>query len=432
MTHKEELAAKRERYLLPAYAHYFKDYLFLTRGEGQYVYDEEGGKYLDCFAGVAVVNCGHCHPRIAQRVAQQMGQMVHTSSLMLTEPMVLLAEQIAQRAPGRLQQSFFCNSGAEAVEGATALVKACTDNHQFIALRSSFHGRTLMALSLTAQRSWRGKGPYAPGVIFAPNPYCYRCAFKLSYPSCGIACATDIEEAIRTSTNGQIAGFIAEPVQGNGGVVVPPPEYFPIVAEIIHRYGGLFIDDDIQAGFGRTGKWFGIQHFAVNPDVMTMGKGIANGLPLGAFIATPEVAPGLLQGQHFSTFGGNPVTCTAALAAIETIEEEGLVENAARIGDLFRFQLERLAERHPSIGEVRGLGLMIGVELVKDRGTREPYSQGLIQLVEFCRTRGLLVGKSGLFGNVCRITPPLCFTGENVALACRILDEALTQIEKVC
>jgi 4-aminobutyrate aminotransferase-like enzyme len=427
---KQELAEKRERFLLPAYAHYFQDYLYLNRGQGQYVFDETGRRYLDCFAGVAVVNCGHSHPHIQERAAQQMATLVHASSLMLTEPMVLLAEQIAQRAPGKLEKSFFCNSGAEAVEGATALVKAYTENHQFIALRSSFHGRTLMALSLTAQRSWRSKGPYAPGIIFVASPYCYRCAFKLSYPSCGLVCAQDVEEAIRTSTNGQIAGFIAEPIQGNGGVVVPPPEYFPAVLEITHRYGGLFIDDDVQAGFGRTGTWFGIQHFQVEPDVMTMGKGMANGLPLGAFIATPEVAPALQKGQHFSTFGGNPVVCMAGLATIEVLEQEKLVENSACIGSIFLAELKRLAESHPCVGEVRGLGLMIGVELVKDRQSKEPYPDGLVSLAEHCRERGLLVGNSGLFGNVCRITPPLCFRREDAEEACQILDQSLAEIEK--
>ncbi|MEI6530107.1 MAG: aspartate aminotransferase family protein [bacterium] len=428
---KRELVEKREQYLLPCYAHYFQDYLYLTRGEGQFIYDDQGRRYLDCFAGVAVVNCGHARAEIRRAVDQQMNQLVHTSSLMLTEPMVTLAEKLAAIAPGKLQKSFFCNSGAEAVEGATALVKAATDNHQFIALRSSFHGRTLMALSLTAQRSWRGKGPYAPGIIFVANPYCYRCVFKLRYPSCGLACAEDIDEAIRTSTNGKIAGFIAEPIQGNGGVVVPPKEYFAAVSQIIKRYDGLFIDDDVQTGFGRTGKWFGIEHFGVEPDVMTLGKGIANGLPLGAFIATPDVAPALGLGQHFSTFGGNPVNCAAAIANIELLEKEDLIGNADRVGSYFLAQLGKLADTHQTIGEVRGLGLMIGIELVKDRANKEPHCQGLIQLVEYAREHGLLLGKSGLHANVVRITPPLCFRREDVDQACEILEAGLCRIDSI-
>lgn len=427
---QEELEQKRKKFLMPCYAHYFQEMLFIERGEGQYLFDDQGKRYLDCFAGVAVVNCGHAHPRINQAARDQMESLVHISSLMLSAPMVLLAEKIAQVTPGDLNRSFFCNSGAEAVEGATALVKAYTDNHQFIALRSSFHGRTLMALSLTAQKSWRGKGPYAPGVIFVANPYCYRCAFKLSYPSCGLACAEDVEKAIETCTNGEIAGFIAEPVQGNGGVIVPPREFFGIVRDIVHKHGGLFIDDDVQCGFGRTGAWFGIENFNVVPDVMTLGKGIANGLPLGAFVSNEEVSKAFKPGQHFSTFGGNPVNCAAALATMEVLKEENLISNARRIGEVFLRKLKELMEKHISVGEVRGLGLLIGVELVKDRKTKEPFSLGLTKILEFCKEKGLLLGKAGPLGNVIRISPPLCFNQQNVEEACQIIDEGLKEIEK--
>jgi 4-aminobutyrate aminotransferase len=427
---KQELEQKRKTYLMPCYAHYFKDMLLITKGEGQYLYDHTGKRYLDCFAGVAVVNCGHSHPYINQKANEQMQSLVHISSLMLSSPMVLLAEKLAQLAPGKLERSFFCNSGAEAIEGATALVKAYTDNHHFIALRSSFHGRTLMALSLTAQQSWRGKGPYAPGIIFVANPYCYRCAFKLSYPSCGLNCAEDVERAISTCTNGEIAGFIAEPIQGNGGVIVPPKDYLVLVSEIVHKHGGVFIDDDVQCGFGRTGKWFGIQHFNVTPDVMTLGKGMANGLPLGAFITSEEISTAFKPGQHFSTFGGNLVNCAAGLATIEVLEKENLVDNARKVGELFIQRLRGLQDRHPSLGEVRGLGLMIGLELVKDKKTREPYPQGLLQILEYAREHGLLLGKAGLLANVVRITPPLCFNEENVEEACQILDRGFTEIEK--
>ncbi|MCR4427744.1 MAG: aspartate aminotransferase family protein [Caldiserica bacterium] len=426
----EELEEKRKKYLMPCYAHYFQEMLLIERGERQYLFDGQGKRYLDCFAGVAVVNCGHAHPLINQRAFEQMQSLVHISSLMLSSPMVLLAEKLAQITPGDLNRIFFCNSGAEAVEGATALVKAFTDNHQFIALRSSFHGRTLMALSLTAQKSWRGKGPYAPGVIFVANPYCYRCTFNLTYPSCGLACAEDVEMAIESCTNGEIGGFIAEPVQGNGGVIVPPMEYFGIVGEIVHRHGGLFIDDDVQCGFGRTGEWFGIQNFNVIPDLMTLGKGMANGLPLGAFVSNDVISRAFKPGQHFSTFGGNPVNCAAALATLEVLKEENLISNSRRVGEIFLEKLKNLEEKHPSIGEVRGLGLLIGVELVKDKKTKEPYPQGLSQILEFCRENGLLIGKAGPLGNVIRITPPLCFTEENVEEACEILERGLRQIEE--
>ncbi|MGB9875260.1 MAG: aspartate aminotransferase family protein [bacterium] len=427
---KEELEEKRNKYLMPCYAHYFKDMLLIERGEGQYLYDDAGKRYLDCFAGVAVVNCGHAHPYIIEKASEQMQYLVHISSLMLTSPMVLLAEKLAELSPGKLNRSFFCNSGAEAIEGATALVKAYTDNHQFIALRSSFHGRTLMALSLTAQQSWRGKGPYAPGVIFVANPYCYRCAFKLSYPSCGLACAEDVERAITTCTNGEVAAFIAEPIQGNGGVIVPPKEYFKAVSEIVHRYGGLFLDDDVQCGFGRAGEWFGIQNFDVEPDVMTLGKGIANGLPLGAFISTEEISRAFKPGQHFSTFGGNPVNCAAGFATIEVLKRENLIANSRQVGNLFLARLKELQEKHKSVGEVRGMGLIIGIELVKNKKTKEPYPQGLLQILEFAREKGLLLGKAGPLGNVIRITPPLCFTAENVEEACQIVDAGLREIDK--
>jgi 4-aminobutyrate aminotransferase len=287
-------------------------------------------------------------------------------------------------------------------------------------------------MSLTGQSAWRIGGTHILGIKHAINPYCYRCPLKLTYPSCGVACAEDVEEVIKTTTSGRIAAFLAEPIQGVGGFVTPPPEYFKIVVEIIRRYGGLFICDEVQTGFGRTGdKWFGIEHWGVEPDIMTMAKGIANGFPMGNTMTTPEIAEGMVgQGLTISTFGGNPVSTAAALGTLEAMQEEANPQHCAEVGQQLRTGLERLGEKYPVIGQVRGMGLMQGVELVKDRQTKEPAPEQVNQLFEETRARGLLIGKGGMYGNVLRIAPPLTAREEHVAEALEILDYALAQVQE--
>ena len=287
-------------------------------------------------------------------------------------------------------------------------------------------------MALTGIASWRIAGTHVIGVKHAPNPYCYRCPLKLSYPECGVACAEAVEDVIKTSTSGRIAAFIAEPIQGVGGFVTPPPEYFKVVVDIVHRYGGLFICDEVQTGFGRTGTyWFGIQHWGVEPDIMTMAKGIANGMPLANTMTRPDIAETTKgAGLTISTFGGNPVSTAAALATLEVLEEMDAPRHVAEVGAYLRAGLERLWEKYPVIGEVRGMGLMQGIELVKDRKTKEPAADAVNMLFEETKARGLLIGKGGAYGNVVRISPPLTATKEQVDEALEILDHAFARVQE--
>ena len=421
----QDIMNKHEQYVFPSVITYYEEPLPFARGEGQYLYGVDGERYLDFFGGILTVSVGHCHPKVTERVCQQTRTLQHTSTLYPHANMVNLAEKLAKIAPGRLQKSFFTNSGTEANETAIMLAKVYTDAQEVIALRHGYSGRSALSMALTGQASWRIGGTQILGIKHAHNAYCYRCPFHREYPHCDLECAYDVEELIRTTTSGRVAAFIAEPIQGVGGFITPPPEYFPIVVDIVRKYGGIFISDEVQTGFGRTGeKWFGIEHWGVEPDVITCAKGIANGVPMGATVATAEVADSF-QGLTISTFGGNPVSCAAALATIEVIEEENLASNAQVMGDYLREKLEELKEKHPLVGDVRGMGLMQGVELVREQ--KEPAGEEILQVFEATRRRGLLVGKGGLYGNVIRIAPPLNIAKADVDEAVHILDEAFAE-----
>jgi alanine-glyoxylate transaminase/(R)-3-amino-2-methylpropionate-pyruvate transaminase len=421
---------KQQKYLWPSHITLYDQPLPLARGDGMYLYDVEGNRYLDFFGGILTVSVGHCHPKVTEALTQQVQTLVHTSTLYPHENHVNLAEKLAQITPGRLQTSYILNSGTEANESAVMLAKAATGAQEVIALRHGYSGRSALAMTLTGQSAWRIGGTQILGIKHAMNPYCYRCPLKLTYPACGIACAEDIEDLIQTTTSGRVAAFLAEPIQGVGGFVTAPPEYFQIAVDIIRRYGGLFICDEVQTGFGRTGKhWFGIQHWDVEPDIMTMAKGIANGSPMGVTIATPDVA-GKLEGLTISTFGGNPVSCAAALATIEVMEEEASPDHVEEVGTHLRQGLEALGEKYPLIGDVRGMGLMQGVEMVRDRGTKEPATKEVAHLFEATRERGLLIGKGGLYGNALRIAPPLVATKDDVDQALEILDYTFAEVQE--
>ena len=429
---KATILAKQRQFLWPNHLLYYTEPLPLVRGEGLYVWDVEGNRYLDFFAGILTVSVGHCHPKVNARVKAQLDRIVHTSTVYPHENHVTLAEKLAQLTPGALQKSYFTNSGTEANETAVILAKVYTGHQEIIALRHGYSGRSALAMSLTGIASWRIGGTHVPGIKHAPNPYCYRCPLKLTYPQCGVACAEAVEDVIKTSTSGKIAAFLAEPIQGVGGFITPPPEYFRIVVEIVHHYEGLFICDEVQTGFGRTGTyWFGIEHWGVEPDIMTMAKGIANGLPLANTITRPEVAAATAgAGLTISTFGGNPLSCAAALATIEVMEEMDIPAHVAKVGALLRAGLEQLWEKYPIIGDVRGMGLMQGVELVKDRETKEPAPDAVNMLFEATKARGLLIGKGGAYGNVVRISPPLTATQEHVEEALAILDAAFSEVQE--
>ena len=423
-----EIARKHRKYLWPAVAPFYEQPLVADRAHMQHLWDIDGRKYLDFFGGILTISVGHANPKVTARVKEQIDRVQHVSTLHTTEAIVNLAEKVAQITPGALQKSFFTNSGTEANETALQLARAATGSFDVIALRHSYSGTSAVAKSLTGQKQWRQSGVIAQGVSHALNAYCYRCPLGMTYPSCEVACANDVENLIQTGTSGRIAAFLAEPIQGSGGFITPPPEYFKIVFNIVKKYGGLFISDEVQTGFGRTGKhWFGIEHWEVVPDIMTCAKGMANGTPIGATITTSELA-GSYQGSTLSTFGGNPVTCVAARATIQVIEEENLLENAHNMGTYFRARLNELQEKYPLIGDVRGMGLMQGLELVKDRKTKEPAPEALAQLLERTRENGLLIGKGGLYGNVVRLSPMLNISKADIDEAVRLLDKSFAEV----
>jgi 4-aminobutyrate aminotransferase len=419
-----EIVRKHKEFLFPAVATYYQEPVALVRGEGQYVWDDEGTRYLDCFGGVLTVSVGHANPQVNAAIIEQVKTLSHTSTLYANRPQGDLAEKLYQITPGRLKKSFFTNSGTEADDTAITAAKLHTGRHEIVVLRHSYSGRSATALSAIGHSTWRPLPAQVAGIVHARAPYCYRCPLKLSYPECGLACAEDIKDVIETTTTGQIAAFMAEPILGVGGFIVPPAGYFERAVEITRAAGGLFIADEVQTGWGRTGdKWFGIEHWNVEPDIITSAKGMGNGVPIGMTIATPEVADSF-PGLTFSTFGGNPVSMAAALAVIKVIEDENLRTNAATVGAYFREKLEELKAKYPVIGDVRGMGLMQGLELVKDRETKEPDPQSVLRVFEETKRRGVLIGKGGLYGNVIRTGLMLNSTKDTVDELIEALDAA--------
>ncbi|MGL4648944.1 MAG: aspartate aminotransferase family protein [Caldilineaceae bacterium] len=429
---RQEILDKQRKYLWPNHILYYTDPLPLDHGEGLYVWDVDGTRYLDFFGGILTTSVGHNHPRIVDAVTRQASRLLHSSTLYPNENHVALAEKMAEITPGDLQTSFFTNSGSEANETAIVLAQTHTDNREIVALRHAYSGRTSLTMSVTAHSTWKLGKSFSPDIKHAVNAYCYRCPLHLTYPSCGVACAHDVEDVIRTTTSGKIAAFMAEPIQGVGGFITPPDEYFKIVTDIAHHYGGLFICDEVQTGFGRTGEhWFGISHWDVTPDIVTMAKGIANGLPMGNTITRSEIAQSMAgKGLTLSTFGGNPISTAASLATIEALEQEAPPTRVADVGGYLRTGLERLWQRYPLIGEVRGKGLMQGIEFVTDQRTREPAPKAVNQLFEETRARGMLIGKGGLYGNVIRLAPPMTATEAHVDEALAILDHALAAVHE--
>ncbi len=427
---KEEIIRKHKQYLFPSITTYYNDPLVTDHASMQYVWDVEGNKYLDFFGGIVTISVGHANPRITSKMKAQMDRLQHASTLFPNEAIVALAEKLAQITPGEISQSFISNSGTEANETAVQIARMYTGRYEVVALRHGYSGRSQLAQSLTGHSTWRKSLPAANhGVAHALNAYCYRCPLGKTYPSCDVACAKDVEAVIQTATSGQIAAFIAEPIQGVGGFITPPKEYFKIVFKIVKDYGGLFISDEVQTGWGRTGKrWFGIEQWEVTPDIITSAKGLANGAPVGVTMTRPEIAASF-QGLQISTFGGNPVTSVAAKATIDLIEEDHLMDNAQVMGDYFRQGLESLQGKHDLIGDVRGMGLLQALEFVKDRKSKEPAPQETNQFMEECRKRGLLVGKGGLYANVIRMSPPLNIAKSDVDAAIGIIDQALSAIK---
>jgi 4-aminobutyrate aminotransferase-like enzyme len=424
----DEVIAKHKEFLWPAVANYYAKPLVADRGSMQYLWDIEGKKYLDFFGGIVTVGVGHCNPKVTSKIKAQVDRLQHTSTLYPNEHIVALAEKLAAITPGKLQKSFFTNSGTEANEAAILLSRMVGPSFDIVALRHAYAGGSSLAKGVTAHANYRKAGVISVGIAHAINPYCYRCPLGLKYPDCGVKCAEDVENLIQTGTSGSIAAFIAEPIQGVGGFITPPPEYFKIVFRTVKKYGGLFISDEVQTGFGRTGKkWFGIEQWEVVPDMITCAKSMGNGVPIGATITTAELADRWV-GATISTFGGNPVTSVAARAVIEVIEEENLRENTFVVGGYFRGKLEELAQKYPLIGDVRGMGMMQALELVKDRQTKEPAPEATNQVLERARENGLLIGKGGLYGNVLRMSPAMNISKADVDEGIRMLDKSFGEV----
>jgi 4-aminobutyrate aminotransferase len=404
----------------------------MARGEGAVVEDVDGNVFLDCCAGIAVAATGHAHPEVVRAISEQAARFLHISTDYYHEPQVALGEAIAQIAPvGGRARTFFSNSGTEAVEAALKLARHHTKRPNVIAFLGSFHGRTLGSLSLTASKAVqrRGFGPMAPGVYHAPyaNPYRWAAAGgDRSAAGCARECLTFIEQEIfgHLVSPSEVAAVVFEPIQGEGGYIVPPPEFVQGLAKLARAHGILLVADEVQSGVGRTGRMFAVEHFGVQPDIIIIAKGIASGLPMGLTVAREEIMD-WPTGAHSNTFGGNPVACAAALKTL-TLVSQGLMQNAADVGRYMLGHLKALADRHRLIGDVRGCGLMIGLELVRDRDTKEPAASERDALVLSTFRRGLLVLAAG--ASTIRISPPLVFTREQADAAVRILDECLADL----
>ncbi len=419
----EEVLEKQARYLW-GQMNYYRRPISMARGQGMYLWDVEGKQYLDMFGGILSLSCGHCHPHVTEALVRQVTTLVQCSSVYPHENAVRYAEMLSEITPPGMTKSYFGLSGTEAVENAVKLACQYTGRSEIVAIRGAYHGLSGLAVNLTAYPGWRPGQILMPGIRHAAQPNCYRCAFKQTYPSCGVQCAWDVEEIIQRTTSGSIAAFIAEPIFGVSGLITPPPEYFKIVRDIAHKYGGLFIADEVQTMFGRTGKyWYGCAHWDVQPDIMTIGKSIAGGTPLSGVVTTPEIADGL-HVQIISTFQQNPVSMAAAIAVLEVLQDEAPPSHVEAMGALIRAGFEKLADKYPVVGNIRGKGCMQGIEFVKDRATKEPFPELMTEVFEETKDRGLLIGAGGV-KSAFRFTPPLVCQPEHVELAMSILDDSI-------
>ena len=418
---KEEVVETRQQYCNPAVFTYYREPLMLVEGHMQYVFDETGRRYLDLLAGIVTISCGHCHPGVIARTKAQLERLQHTTTIYLNPLMGELAKKLAGKMPEGLEVTYFVNSGSEANDLAITMARLYTGNYDVLALRDAYHGGVSSIMGLISHHTWKFPLPQGTGVHHVDNPDPYRGNTRG---------AAGIEEVIRCSTPGKVAAFIAEPIQGVGGVMSGSPEYFQQAYRTVRGFGGVCIADEVQTGFGRTGDhYWGFEHAGVVPDIVTMAKGVGNGIPLAAVTTRREIAETLTQRIHFNTFGGNPVSMAQGLAVLDVIEEEGLQENARLVGGRFRRGLEQLMERYDLIGDVRGRGLMLGMELVRDRETGVPAGEEAKQVLERARDFGVLLGKTGLDGNVLRIKPPLCINEEDADFALDVLDRCLGELD---
>ncbi len=421
----KNILRKKKEYLVPCVYHFYTNPPQIIRGEMQYLYDSEGKRYVDFFAGVSVMNCGHCNVEILEKTIEQMNILQHTTTIYLTQPIVELAEKLSKVTPGDLKKTFFCGTGSEANEGALLLAKLYTGKSEFLSIQGGLHGRTHLTMSMTGIEMWRTDPDPAGGISFVSNPYCYRCPYKLDNLTCEFECVKQIEKVIKTKSLEKISAMIAEPIQGNGGIVTPPKGYFKALKTVLEKYEILLIIDEVQTGFARTGKMFATQHYDIQPDIMTMAKALGNGVPIAAYTTTDAIASSFTR-PSASTLGGNPVSATTGLAVIEYIEKYNLCDQAEQMGIRFKQGLLRLKEKYPIIGDVRGIGLMLGAELVKSE--REPATKETDKVLEALKDKGFLIGKNGAYRNVLAFQPPLVITEENIDMLLEALDDILQKI----
>ena len=425
---RAELLAMRGQFTNPAVFTLYREPMLIVEGYMQYLYDETGRRYLDLFAGIVTVSVGHCHPTVVQRVTEQVATLQHSTTIYLHPNFPLLAKKLASKMPPGLDVTYFVNSGSEANDLAITMARLYTGHTDVIALRNGYHGGSPSAMGLTSHNTWKYPVGGDGHVHHVVNPDPYRSAFDGTPEEIATKSAADIREIVRYSTPGKVAAFLAEPIQGVGGATHGARNYLKEAYAVVREYGGLCIADEVQTGFGRTGDHFwGFQNFDVVPDFVTMAKGIGNGAPLAAVTTRMEIAKTLAQRIHFNTYGGNPVSMAAGLAVLDVIEADGLQENSRVVGGRFKAGLQRLQRSHPLIGDVRGMGLMLGVELVRDRGHKTPAKEETLDVLEAAREMGVLLGKGGLDGNVLRIKPPMCITAADVDFALDVLDQALAR-----
>ena len=424
-----EVLAMRKEHLSSSIFHYYKNPIMIVEGKGQYLFDETGRRYLDGIGGIVTVSVGHCHPEVTAAANAQNETIVHTTTLYLNPQVALFAKELAAKMPGDLKVCYFVNSGSEASDLAIMMARAATGNYDVIALRNAYHGGSPGAMALTSHHTWKFNVPHSFGVQHAMMPDLYRGIYGADDANAGSKYAADVKSLIQYGTSGQVAAFIAETIQGVGGAVVMPQHYLRHTYEHVRAAGGLCIADEVQSGFGRTGTHFwGFETQGVIPDIVTMAKGIGNGCPLAAVVTTPAIAKSIATRIHFNTFGGNPVSCAQGRAVLRVIEKENLQANSLKIGGQLKAGFAVLAKKHKLIGDIRGLGLMLGVELVKDHATKEPASAECAAVFEKCKELGLLIGKGGLAGNTLRIKPPMCITSADAEFLLAVLDRALESV----
>src|SRR5438067_2170581 len=422
----DEVLLLRREFLNPGIFLYYKKPIMLVEGKMQYVWDADGRRYLDALGGIVTISVGHCHPEVVEAARKQNEMLQHSTTIYLHPNIALYAEKLGAKMPGDLKVCYFVNSGSEANDLALLMARVYTGNYDAIALRDGYHGGNALTMGLTAHRTWKFNVPHSFGVHHAMAPDPYRGTWGRDDPDAGRKYAADVKNLIDYATSGQIAAFIAESIQGVGGCVVFPDGYLKHAYEHVRNAGGVCIADEVQAGFGRTGThYWGFETQSVIPDIVTMAKGIGNGCPLGAVVTTPKIASALAQRTHFNTFGGNPVVCAQGSAVLDVIDREKLQADSLKIGNRILAGLNNLKEKHNIIGYVRGKGLLIGIELVKDRQSKEPAREECAQVMETCKEMGLLLGKGGLWGQTIRFSPPMCVNEQDADFLLEVLDRAL-------